>query len=104
MSEVLIKVPVALRGKMATQLLEAAETLGLEPAVVRSQTEGFRVPTEVHEYLYPSSYENDDETPVSTQVNDEGDIPGESSDPAADFDDLTPEEQDKLTNPATDEK
>lgn len=101
MTNVMMKVPVALRGKMVNALFEATEALGLEKSVVRSQTDGFLVPTEVHKHLFPSSYENEDETPVTTSINDEADIPGAEDSGAEDFDDLTPEEQEALTDPAT---
>lgn len=99
MSEVLMKVPVVLRGKMATSLLKAAEELGMEPSVIRSQSDGFKVPQEVHEYLYPSQYEDPDETPVITSVNSIEDIPGAGDDdkpstPAEDFGDGKDEDND----------
>lgn len=54
---VLIDITVHARGEMATKLLEAAELLGLPVAVVKTTTEGFRVPVEIHWHLFPSQYE-----------------------------------------------
>lgn len=52
MSEtVLIVVPAAKRREAATELLEAAEILGLPARVVESQSEGYRVPLELAEAL-----------------------------------------------------
>lgn len=63
MPDVLMRLTVHARGSMATKLLEAADELGLGPEVVRSQTEGFQVPEELHRYLFPSQY---DETETET--------------------------------------
>lgn len=57
MSEVLVNLTVHARGEMATKLLEAAEELGLSPLVIKTTSEGFRVPQEVHAHLFPSAYE-----------------------------------------------
>lgn len=93
MTDVLMKLPGSQRGKMATKLLEAAKELELGPAVIRSQSEGFLVPEEVHRYLFPSEYEEkDDDLEVPSVALD--------NDPAKDFGDLTEEEQEALTNPA----
>lgn len=54
---VLIDITVHARGEMATKLLEAAEVLGLPVSVVKTTTEGFRVPVEIHRHLFPSMYE-----------------------------------------------
>jgi hypothetical protein len=66
MTDVLMKLTVHARGEMATKLLEAADTLGLDPGVVRSQSDGFLVPTELHQYLFPSQYDDvqDDQSPA----------------------------------------
>lgn len=77
MSDVLMKLTVHARGEMATKLLEAADELGLDPGVIRSQSKGFLVPTEVHQYLFPSQY----------------------NDPADDFADLSDDELEDLTKP-----
>lgn len=92
MSNVLMKLTVHARGEMATKLLEAAEELGLEPGVIRSQSDGFLVPVEVHRHLFPSQYDEDGEPVVESNAP-------ERSDPADDFSDLTDAELDKLTNP-----
>lgn len=47
-------VPHVARGKIATQLLEAADELGYPPAAIRSQTDGFLVPSLVYYHLFPS--------------------------------------------------
>jgi hypothetical protein len=105
MSEVLINITVHARGEMATKLLDAAEELGLSPYVVKTTSEGFRVPTEIHQHLFPSMYEDRDEgdsDPVttihgdaSTELDDSQDDQ-DPSDPADDFsteDDDVPEDQ-----------
>lgn len=104
MSDVLINITVHARGEMATKLLAAAEELELSPYVVKSTSEGFRVPTEIHRHLFPSMYEDRDEgdsDPVVTLHGDastELDDDPEQSDPADDFgggseDDGTPGDQ-----------
>lgn len=45
--QTLVIVPAAKRGEVALALLQAAETAGLEAAVVVSQTEGYLVPAEL---------------------------------------------------------
>lgn len=84
--QVLLKMSVHVRGIMATKLLAAAEELGMDPTVVRSQSDGFKVPVELHQYLYPSEY-------------DEGDTAQGRGRRASDFNDLTEAEQEALTNP-----
>ena len=56
MSDVLINLTVHARGQMATALLAAADDLGLSPYVVKTTSEGFRVPVEIHRHLFPSQY------------------------------------------------
>lgn len=63
MSQVLLKYTVHARGELATKLLEAAEHLGMSPGVVKSQSDGFLVPEELHRYLFPSAYDAVDEEP-----------------------------------------
>jgi hypothetical protein len=70
MSEVLLELNHYVRGEMATKLLAAARELGFGVSVIKSQSEGFLVPVEVHQYLFPSQYE-----PIIPPV----------IDPAADF-------------------
>lgn len=48
------RVPHVARGKIATQLLEAADELGYPPDAIQSQTDGFRVPSKVYYHLFPS--------------------------------------------------
>lgn len=48
------KVPHVARREMATQLLEAADDLGYPVAAIRSQSEGFLVPSLVYYHLFPS--------------------------------------------------
>lgn len=76
MSHVLINITVHARGEMATHLLAAAEDLGLSPHVVKTTSEGFRVPVEIHRHLFPSQYSDD----ASTAPDDE-----DPSDLADDF-------------------
>lgn len=64
--QVFVNLTVHARGQMATALLAAAEELGLPVAVIRTTTEGFRVPVEVHRHLFPSQYpEQADAVPVT---------------------------------------
>jgi hypothetical protein len=103
MSNVLINITVHARGEMATKLLEAAAELGLSPLVVKTTSEGFRVPTEIHRHLFPSLYADRDEgdsDPVTTLHSDastelDGELDGEpeQNDPADDFGDDEPEDQ-----------
>lgn len=92
MSNVSMKLTVHARGEMATKLLEAAEELGLQPGVIRSQSDGFLVPVEVHRHLFPSQYDEDGQPIVESDAPEQGD-------PADDFGDLTDSELDELTNP-----
>jgi hypothetical protein len=48
------RVPYAARGKIATQLLNAAAELGYPVDAIRSQTDGFLVPSRVYFHLFPS--------------------------------------------------
>lgn len=48
------KVPHVARREMATQLLEAADELGYPVAAIRTQSEGFLVPSLVYYHLFPS--------------------------------------------------
>jgi hypothetical protein len=48
------KVPHVARSNMATQLLEAADELGYPVEAIRSQTDGFLVPSKVYYHLFPS--------------------------------------------------
>lgn len=67
-----MELTVHARGQMATKLLDAAEHLGLGPEVIRSQSEGFLVPEEVHRYLFPSEYDQPDgdgDQPDADQVD-----------------------------------
>lgn len=48
--------PVAARGALATKLFEAAAELGFDVSTIKAQSDGFKVPTEVAEYLWPSEY------------------------------------------------
>ena len=48
------RVPHVARGKIVSQLLEAADQLGYPPAAIRSQTDGFLVPSLVYYHLFPS--------------------------------------------------
>lgn len=100
MSEVLINLTVHARGEMAAKLLEAAEELGLSPYVVKTTSEGFRVPREVHAHLFPSMYENRDEGDSDPVITLHGDASTEADDPADDFNDLTEDELEALTAPA----
>lgn len=101
MSQVLINITVHARGEMATKLLEAAAELGLSPLVVKTTSEGFRVPTEIHQHLFPSLYEDRDEgdsDPVVTLHGDAGtelddNQEPEQTDPADDFGDGVPEDK-----------
>jgi hypothetical protein len=86
MSNVLINITVHARGEMATKLLEAADELGLPQSVIKTTSEGFRVPTEVHQHLFPSVYENT-----------EGDR--ELSDPADDFSEDDEDQYDAMDFP-----
>lgn len=113
MSEVLMKLSPHVRGQMATKLLEGAEKLGMEPSVVRSQSEGFKVPEELHRYLFPSEYEDSDESGDGQDNGDDsgtatgqGDKSGDGQDngdgktnAADDFSDLSESELDALTDP-----
>lgn len=56
MPDVFMKLTVHARGEMATKLLAAAEELGLHVRTIRMQSEGFLVPEEVHQHLFPSQY------------------------------------------------
>ena len=47
-------VPHVVRGDAAHQLLEAAEELGYPADAVKSQTDGFRVPSAIYYHLFPS--------------------------------------------------
>lgn len=60
MKHVLIDITVHARGEMATKLLEAADELGMSPLVVKTTSEGFRVPIEIHQHLFPSLYKDRD--------------------------------------------
>lgn len=108
----MMKMTVHARGEMATKLLDAADHLGLGPEVIRSQTDGFKVPVEVHQYLFPSMYESRDEgdsNPVTTlhadasTDPDAGETPAPEGAPADDFAadpaDLSEAELEKLTKP-----
>jgi hypothetical protein len=48
--------PHAARGRIATQLFEAADVLGYPVDVVRSTSDGFRYPENLDRYLFPSEY------------------------------------------------
>jgi hypothetical protein len=87
MSEVLLELNPYVRGEMATKLLAAARELGFPVSVIKSQSEGFLVPTEVHQYLFPSQYSTPD--PIVPPV----------IDPAADFAGLDDDELEALTDP-----
>lgn len=95
-----MKLTVHARGLMATQLLEAAEHLGYGPEVIRSQSDGFKVPVEVHKYLFPSEYQDEVDEPTdfdpatSTPEEDFAPEPGDDNP-----DNLTEDELDKLTKP-----
>lgn len=97
MSDVLINITVHARGEMATKLLDAAEELGLSPYVVKTTSEGFRVPAEIHQHLFPSLYQDRDEGDGDPELTLHGDASTELDDPAADFsdteDDGEPEDQ-----------
>lgn len=84
-TNVLMKLTVHARGEMAAKLLEAAAELGLDPGVIRSQSKGFLVPVEVHQYLFPSQYDEDGQL--------------KPADPAVDFADLSDDELEDLTKP-----
>lgn len=49
------------RGAMATQLLEAAERLGVEAWRIRTVSEGFKVPHAVAADLFPSLFPKESE-------------------------------------------
>lgn len=55
------RVPHIARGKIVTQLLQAADDLGYPPAAIRSQSDGFLVPSLVYYHLFPS------QTPVPAE-------------------------------------
>lgn len=61
------RVPHAATGKIATQLLEAADELGYPPAAIRSQSDGFLVPSLVYYHLFPSQTP----TPADAEDRDE---------------------------------
>lgn len=54
--QVALKLPHGARGQYATKLLDAATYLGYPTDAVRSQSDGFQVPLEIHRYLFPSEY------------------------------------------------
>jgi hypothetical protein len=76
-----MNITVHARGEMATKLLEAAAELGLSPLVVKTTSEGFRVPAEIHQHLFPSLYRD-----AGTELDD--DPEPEQNDPADDFGEL----------------
>lgn len=104
-----MEVDRSVRGQMATKLLEAADALDLPRSVVRSKSKGYQVPEELHRYLFPSEYADDEPQlplgelegmashPASTEL-DNGE-PNPDSDPASDFGGLTEAELEALTNP-----
>jgi hypothetical protein len=55
------KVPHVARSEMATQLLDAADELGYPVAAIRSQTDGFLVPSQVYYHLFPSQIPDDED-------------------------------------------
>ena len=55
---------------MATKLLEAAAELGLSPYVVKTTSEGFRVPEEIHRHLFPSQYGIGEEAEFPVELDD----------------------------------
>lgn len=75
MPNVLIDITVHARGAMAAKLLEAAGELGLSPLVVKTTSEGFRVPVEIHRHLFPSQYGDDFSDDFSDTRYDEFDFP-----------------------------
>lgn len=54
------KLPHVARSEMATQLLEAADELGYPVAAIRTQTDGFLVPSLVYYHLFPSQIPDDE--------------------------------------------
>lgn len=84
MSDVLINITVHARGEMATKLLAAAEELELSPHVVKTTSEGFRVPVEIHQHLFPSLYE------------DQGEGDNDPADDFSDGDDSTGDQYDAM--------
>lgn len=54
--KVFLKYPHVARGQIATQLLDAADHLGLDSRVIKAQTDGFVVPIEVARYLFPTEF------------------------------------------------
>lgn len=53
---VVLKYPHVARGQLANSLLAAADELDLGPTVVKSQTDGFKVPIELARYLWPTEF------------------------------------------------
>ncbi|MCA1844556.1 MAG: hypothetical protein LC792_15465 [Actinobacteria bacterium] len=59
--QVMLKLPHAARVPYAVKLLEAADHLGYPREAVRSQSDGYRVPLDLHRYLFPSEHDTSDE-------------------------------------------
>jgi hypothetical protein len=97
MSEVLLELDHYVRGEMVTKLLAAAEQLGFPVSAIKSQSEGFLVPTEVHAYLFPSMHADPAETTLTTIHSDASTQLDPLIDPAADFADIDDDELDALT-------
>ena len=66
MNQVMMLIPMPLRGEYANQLLAAARELGIHVREIRSQSDGFLVPEEVHRHLFPSQYADPDAEVVDT--------------------------------------
>ena len=49
-----IYAPHVVRGELLAQIFPIAAELGYEPWVVKSQSDGFLIPSDVFAYLYPS--------------------------------------------------
>lgn len=101
----LVKMPHVVRGEWATLALQAAAELGYGPAAVRSQTDGFVVPTELYRHLYPSADDSSaDPVPVHDLAPDPAREPGPEprvldTQYDAGPDDLTEAELEALTAP-----
>lgn len=59
--QVVVKLPYAQRGQLATRFLEAAEELGYPREAVQAQSDGFKIPRDLHQHLYPSEYADEKE-------------------------------------------